>query len=194
MKIAVGGPPGAGKTTVSFFLSELLDMPIFSLDDCRQTLYPQWGYSDDTAESIFRQEGALALHQYESEYELRAMEHALSFEQSLIIDLSGGVLLQKSDDHELRLKRALAEIDLLLLVLPTLTESPKALSILENRVAMRDNGNGVVYQWLAFGGKDFLQQMVKATLECAKRFDTVFIDTEEIIEDTILEILRTHLL
>jgi len=192
MKIAVGGPPGAGKTTVSFLLSEWLNMPVCSLDNYRQKLYPKWGYSEEMAESIFQREGALALHQYESEYELRALEHTLTLEYSLIIDLSGGVLLQNCAANKRRLENALTAIDLLIFLLPAQSRPHKALSILQDRITIRDKGNGFVQQWLRFGGTDFLRKMVNVTLDSCKQFAAVCIDTEEPLEETILETLRMY--
>ncbi|MFX0559963.1 hypothetical protein TEPIDINF_001376 [Tepidibacillus infernus] len=190
MKIAVGGPPGSGKSTISFLLSEWLTLPVYSLDDYREKSYQQWGYSPKTAESILKQKGALALHHYESKFELRALEHILKLNKSFIIDLSGGVLFQHGIKNKRRLYVALTKINLLLLASPTKNGLNNAINILKDRIEKRENGCEYVDHWIKFGGIDFLRKIVNITLDISKKNNVIYIDTENFEENFLLETLQ----
>jgi shikimate kinase len=174
--IVIAGPPAAGKSTVSTALGQLLDRQVLHLDSGRITRYAPFGYTEERAEHCYQRSGAAGLLEYETRFEVRALQRCLDREPSTVLDTGGGLLHQHNQTNQERLDRALTQADLFVLVLPFAEDRHRSVRTLVQRLRERAQHDPGTADWLDRGGVEVMGTLVTASQRhrprCSALIDT----------------------
>jgi shikimate kinase len=176
VSIVIAGPPAAGKSTVSTSLARLLGRQVLHLDSGRIRRYAPFGYTEERAEHCYQLGGAAGLLEYETQFEVRALQRCLDREPSTVLDTGGGVLHQLEQTNQQRLDRALMQADLFVLVLPFADNRHRAVLTLVQRLRERAQHDPATADWLDRGGVEVMDTLVTASQRhrprCSALIDT----------------------
>ncbi|TLG10251.1 hypothetical protein FEK35_13695 [Nocardia cyriacigeorgica] len=159
--VAILGAPGSGKSTLAWSLARHLSMRLVCLDEIRQDRGRRWGYSTARADRIFDESGAEALHRYDSKFELFVLEEVLEHLSQGVIDCSGGLVLQHTDEYRTRLNQALARIDSVVIATAANDKRDAVVDALVRRLRNRTD-DPHVEEWTNRGGRNLLSRLEDA--------------------------------
>lgn len=175
--VVLVGPPGAGKSMIADAIASApaLQLSVKAFDMERERWYGKYGYTAARAERIYDEGGALALHRYETQFEARAIEAAVTYPGAGVIDCGGGVLLQYTESNTARVQRSLAA-SVSIMALPCPRNLALSVSVLLERVRARAADDSEVNRWLARGGVELLHRLTEAAFQYAAHVGMV-VDT-----------------
>lgn len=182
MTVLVVGPPAAGKSTTARCLGEVLELPVVGFDAERVDRYAPFGYAEADADEHYRAGGAPALHRYETAFELRALERAVSQGRDRLLDVGGGALLQYEEPARATLAATLGRARLVVLALPHPSDERRCVRTLAHRIRLRDGHSGEARDWLARGGEQLLGSLVRAARRWRRREGVQVVDTSSLDE------------
>jgi hypothetical protein len=129
-EVVLIGPSRAGKSTQARLLSEALGLPRLSVDRVRFRYYEEIGYDPAFAQRLRAAEGHFALGLYWREFQCHAVERILAEHHGCVFDFGAGHSVYENRNQLERVKRALARVRHVLLLLPSpdLARSTRILS------------------------------------------------------------------
>ncbi len=135
--IIVIGPIRSGKSTICKKLSEKLQMTHFDMDEQREYLYPEMGYSNEIAEAEFDLKGIEGWYLYQKDFELNAVKIALSKNNNAVIEFGGGQSVYEEKSRVEEFINLMSEEEYVFLLLPC-ADIQKSLEILDKRIGDED--------------------------------------------------------
>ena len=118
LPIILIGPLKAGKTTVGRLLAENLGCPFCPLDIYEHRYAREVGYKEQLAEQIRAEQGVYAWYEYRRKHFDHVVIRFLQDQNSAVLELGGGHPILPTHEQQLRVNRALARYENVILLIP----------------------------------------------------------------------------
>lgn len=136
------GPVSVGKTTVAKCLSEMLGLPVVTMDDHRDDYYRELGFDENVAKQLFEKDGAASVWCYFKAFDPHSVERLLQDYPGHIIDMGGGSSVHEHEDQLSRVARALSDYRNVILLLPH-PDRERSLQFLNHRTGWNNEGRNI---------------------------------------------------
>lgn len=139
-EIILIGPPGAGKSTIGWLLSEKLGIPQIPLDSIKYDYFEEIGYDKAYAAEIYKTKGFHELHKYWRPFDVHSVQRILE-NRDAVIDFGAGASVYDEAEHFEKVRNALEPFPFVILLQP-MPDKEKSIEILHSRNGYNEEPEG----------------------------------------------------
>ncbi len=131
--IIIIGPIRTGKSTICKELSEKLKKTHVDMDEQRQLMYPEMGYSEEIAEKEYDLNGIKGWYLYQKPFELKAVKTIISNNNNAVIEFGGGQSVYEDENQVKEFIQLMQKEKHVFLLMPC-NDNQKSIEILDKRI------------------------------------------------------------
>lgn len=139
-EIILIGPPGAGKSTLGWLLSEKLGIPQIPLDTYKYNFYSEIGYDKNYAAEIMKTKGFYELYKYWRLFDVHSVKRILE-NRNAVIDFGAGCTVYEDKNQFIEIQNVLKPFPYVILLLP-MPDKKRSVEILHARNGYNDEPEG----------------------------------------------------